>query len=529
MITRRTALAAGMTLPFARGLRAQETGGQRSFTILHTNDIHGRHVPFEAAPGNATSHTGDPGGNGTSFERAGRIGGFAALAAAIKAQRDAIGAENIVLVDAGDTFSDDLLGTLTQGEAIIRMMKALDYDFMALGNHEFDFGIDRLRELAAMAEFPMRGANVIEDATGQPLLGDPVRRIEVGGIRVALVALGYHNSHLTGNPANTKGLTFQNGTETMRALVPTLRPEAEVVVVVSHQGKTMDRKLLEEVEGIDLVIGGHSHDLITPPERIGGGWMVQALSDCAMLGRVTITVSANGTVDVTGVVQPLWLDEVGEDEAMAAMVADLRAPHRDALEAVIATAADRIGRQHSSESPFDQLVGRILREETGAEIAFMPGVGYGVSLNPGPITREALAVLLPHPSGAATLTLTGAQIREILEQTAANQAPEQPVDKLGGVIQTDGIRWTADLLRPIGDRLTEISVGDAPLDPERRYRVVANASMLNGLHRYDSFAEGEDTVRLDRNLFDIVEASFRKSGTVSAPAIGDMTIIKKKK
>lgn len=92
---------------------------------------------------------------------------------------------------------------------------------------------------------------------------------------------------------------------------------------------------------------------------------------------------------------PLLADVVVEDPEIAALVADFRTPHRETLEEVLATAAERIGRQHSSESPFDKLVGQILREETGAEIAFLPRVGYGVSLNPGPITREALATLLP--------------------------------------------------------------------------------------------------------------------------------------
>lgn len=514
----------GMTLPFARSLEAQEQDVERSFTILHTNDFHGRHMAFEVAPGNATAHTGDPGGDGTEFQRAGRIGGFAALAAAVAAHRAERGAGNVVLVDGGDTFSDDLLGNLTQGKANIRLMNAVGYDFMALGNHDFDYGLDRTRKLSELADFPIRGANVIDDSTGEPLFGEPVRMMEVGGVKVALLALGYHNTPLTGDRKNIDGLSFTSGIEAARRLVPELRREAEVVVVVSHQGKSVDEKLLEEVEGIDLVIGAHSHDLITPPERVGGGWLVQALSDGAMLGQVTIRLRGGAVTEVTGSMHPLWVDEVGEDPEIAALVAELRAPHREALEEVIATAAERIGRQHSSESPFDKLVGRILREETGAEIAFMPGVGYGVSLNAGPITREALTALLPHPTKPATLTLTGAEVREILEQSATNQAPGDPLEAVGGLIQTDGLVWSVDLGRPQGERVGEIRVGESALDPARRYSVVANAGMLEGLHKYDALKKGENATELQRSITDLVEAAFRKVGTVQAPPLGDVTV-----
>ncbi|MFP5406578.1 MAG: metallophosphoesterase, partial [Gammaproteobacteria bacterium] len=119
----------------------------RSVTLLYTNDFHGRYVPFAVEPGNATAQTGDPGRSPQSFEHAGRVGGFAALATAIERIRQARGPANVVLLHGGDTFSDDLLGNLTQGEAVIRLMNEVGYEFSALGNHDFDYGAQRTREL----------------------------------------------------------------------------------------------------------------------------------------------------------------------------------------------------------------------------------------------------------------------------------------------------------------------------------------------------------------------------------------------
>ncbi len=109
-----------------------------TFTILHTNDIHGRHRPFAVATGNATAQTGDPGRPASSFEHAGQVGGFAHLATAVARVRQQRGAANVLLLDGGDTFGDDMLANQTKGAAHIRLLNALGYQFMALGNHDYD-------------------------------------------------------------------------------------------------------------------------------------------------------------------------------------------------------------------------------------------------------------------------------------------------------------------------------------------------------------------------------------------------------
>ncbi|MEW6613788.1 MAG: bifunctional UDP-sugar hydrolase/5'-nucleotidase [Pseudomonadota bacterium] len=507
---------------------AAAADGARSgtLTILHTNDFHGRYMPFAVAPGNATAQTGDPGRAPQSFARTGKVNGFARLATAIAQIRRERGPTNVLLLHGGDTFSDDLLGNQTRGEAIIRLMNAVGYQFMALGNHDFDYGVERTRELQRFARFPMRGANVIDQASGRPFLGDPAVILTAGGLRVGILALGYHNTDQTGSPDNTKGLRFTSGIEAAKRYVPMLRRQADVVVVLSHQGSKVDRILAREVPDIDLIVGAHSHDEIAPPERIGKVRLVQALSDAAVLGEVTIRVADGQIADVRGVAHTLWDDRYPADPGVSRLIERLRAPHRAQLEAVIATAAERIGRRYKSESPFDTLAGEILRRHAKAEVAFLPGVGYGVSLSPGPIRREDLYTLLPHPSKVVSMRLTGAQILAILEQSATNQKPENPLDAVGGLVQTAGLRWTVDLTRPIGQRIRDVAVGDAPLDPDRSYRVVTHSGMLQGIHRYGTFAEGRDIERTEDKVTDVVEAGLRAMGTVRAPALGAVTLIK---
>lgn len=503
-----------------------EAGATGTITILHTNDFHGRYLPFRAAPGNATAQTGDPGREPAEFERSGLVGGFAQLATAVERLRRERGAANVLLLHGGDTFSDDLLGNRTRGEAMIRLMSALGYRMAALGNHDFDYGAERTRELQRLASFPLRGANVLERATGQPFLGEPFAVFAVGGVRVGVLALGYHNTHLTGNPEHVQALRFTDGIAAARQYVPRLRERADVVVVLSHQGTKVDELLAQQVSGIDVILAAHSHDRLEPPRRLGATWLAQAMSDAAMLGELVLEVRDGRVTAVRGQGHVLWSEAYPPEPRLAALIDSLRAPYRAELEERLAVAATPIGRQYRSESPFDKLVGRILREHTGAEIAMLPGVGYGVTLQPGPITREGLATLLPHSSRVVTLQLSGAQVRALLEQSATNQQPPTPQEWVGGLIQTDGLQWTVDLTRPIGQRARDVRVGGQPLAEARRYRVVTHGGMLAGIHRYDTFRQGSDVRETAEQVGEVVAAALRRLGTVSAPPLGDVTLVK---
>jgi 5'-nucleotidase / UDP-sugar diphosphatase len=495
-------------------------------TILHTNDIHGRHRPIPVIRGSATSQTGDPGQTWDEFDAEGQAGGFAALASAVSRFRRERGEENVLLVDGGDTFSDDLLGNLTEGEAVIRLMNKVGYQLMALGNHDYDYGSERTQQLQEMAVFPIRAANVIEQDSGRPFLGDPTVVLEAAGQRVGFLALTYHNTALTGNPKNYQGLEFQDGIQAARKYLPELRKRADVVVVLSHLGTAMDRVLALQVPEMDLIIGAHSHDRITQ-ERIGKVSLVQAVSDISVLGEVVIHLGGDRATNVESRLHTLWLTEFPEDEDMARLVEELRAPYKDILEEVIAIAGGAIGRNYRSESPFDRLVGEIMCLETGAQVAFMPGVGYGVTLQPGPITREALYTLIPHPAKLVTMRLSGKQILEILEQSATNQDPGDPSLIVGGLVQSAGLTWKLDFNQPLGSRVSEVDVRGMPIQRDHSYLVVTNAGMARGLHQYTPFTEGQDRKVHDIQVNELVEKAFKQMRTVNPPDTGNIHLVAK--
>ena len=520
------AILAAFLLAACSRTPATPRGPSGSFRILHTNDIHGDLREFRVDTGDATAQTGDPGRSPQQYPRAGVIGGFPRLAAAVNDIRQRRGARNVLLVDAGDTFGDQLLSNFTRGAATLRMMDALGYDFMALGNHDYEYTAERTRQLQGMVRFPMRGANAIVTTTGQPFLGDPTAVVTVGGVRVGLLALTYHNTDQTGNRDNTRELQFQSGIDVARRYVPALRGRADVVVVVSHQGTVVDSLLGERVPGIDIIIGGHSHDRIQPPRRVGGAWMVQALSDASALGELTVVVENGRLTRVEGTIHELYADRYQPDERFTRLLDSIRAPFRDTLDAVVATAADRIARHYKSESPVDVLAAEILRRHGQADAAFLPGLGFGVTMQPGPVTREMVFGMFPHPTTVVREQLTGAQVLEVLEQSATNMRPVDELNRVGGLVQTSGMRWTVDLTGPIGQRIRDVAIGGAPLDAARTYVVMTNGGLLQGTHRYATFARGTAIVRDARPFAVIFEEGLRAMHTVRAPASGFVSLVK---
>lgn len=520
-------LAASLLLALAGPLAANSTteGASGTFTILHTNDIHGRYMPFHVEPGNATAQTGDRARSYQEYARTGEVGGFAYLAGAIQHVRQARGAENVLLVDIGDTFADDLLANLTKGETIIRLMNSVGYQFMALGNHDFDYGLPQTRQLQRLADFPMRGANIIDEEIGQPVLGDPVKYFYVDGVKIAMLALGYHNTAMTGNKANFNGLKFVDGVETARRYVPQLRENADIVVLASHEGTRIDLDIAREVPGIDFIIGGHSHDGIAEPIRVGDTWVVQALSDGSALGNLQVTVEKGEITKVDYQLTTLWHGEVTPDPATAALVSQLRAPYESQLVDHVATVTEAIGRNYRSDSPFDVLTGEIMMAHTGADIAMLPGVGYGVTLYPGDMDREALYRLMPHPSKLATVDLSGAQVVELLEQSATNNRPADPKDIVGGLIQTAGISYVLDFDQPVGKRIREVKVAGKPIQADRRYKIATHNGMMGGLHKYHVLQQGQNIQATREGLTDLVETSLRERGDVVAPAAPSAILI----
>lgn len=498
----------------------------KKVSVLHTNDMHGSYMPFTTTLDNATAQTGDSIDNLMRFEKEGKIGGMAWMATAIKSIRKEKGNDHIILLDGGDTFSDDQLGNLTKGEAMILMMNKLNYDLMVLGNHDFDYSLERTHELENMANFPMRAANIIDQETGSPIFQDPYIILERGDLKIGLLPIGYRNTPLTGNSKNIKGLKFIKGIEAVDKYLPELKTKADIIVLLSHEGMAVDKIIAEKINGIDLIIGAHSHDVIEPPIKINQTYVVQALSDAAVLGETEMIITNKKLSGIKTRYHYLWHDTYTADEEQQKLVKELRKPFVSQLEEKITQTDTIIGRQYKSESPFDKVVTTLMKDNFKTDAAFLPGVGYGISLK-GTITSEDIYKLLPHPAKIVTLEMTGDQIRKTLEQTATNLKPENKLDIVGGLIQSSGIHYHVDLSRPIGKRISDIKINNESLVDSKLYKIATHSGMLNGIHNYAEFSKGTNIEKTDIILTEFILEKLRKVAELDFPEnMGEITVTK---
>ena len=481
--TRISALALFICMSIIAPVTAAQPGTSK-VVLLFSGDIHGHLEGWIGWDGELEGKS---------------VGGFDRLAAAVRSVKKEVGAGGVLLLDAGDAVGDTMIAAETKGQAIIQAMNAIGYDAMAIGNHEPDFAVAGLEQLMEQAKFPMLAAN-LRKASGD-LFAKPYLVREIAGIKIGILGLAYPNTPLTTAKKNVDGLIFQDPIESAREWVPELRSQgAEVLVALTHLGLGADIKLAKEIPGIDVILGGHSHNRTTQPIREGRTIIMHAGAHCSDLGRLDLSFAPNGKLqESTGRLILLDHERISADKELARVVAELTSPHMESLSKIIATAAMPITRaqtiagssprKRDEQSPADSLFADIIREATGSEIALLPGVGYGTAIPAGPITQGALRNLIPHDSKVVTLTLTGEQIIEILEQSLRNTYAQDPTTKVGGMIQVSGLDFRYD---PQALKVVQCAVGGMKIEPLKQYAVATNSMLAEGGHNYRTFLQGQN-------------------------------------
>jgi len=490
------------TLLFVQSLYAEPlvVPGERTFiTILHTNDFHGR---LE------------------SISVTGIVGGSARIATLVNEIRSS--APGIVLLlDAGDATHGTTLSNFFNGIPVIEVMNAIGYDAMEIGNHDFNYGQEGLTERASQAEFPLLAANIVVTATGEiPPFCQPYVIKEVAGKRIAIFGLITPDTPVVTHPKNVVGLTFLDPIETAAKLVPELRPKADLIIALTHIGYEMDRRLAEEVGGIHVIVGGHSHTKIDVPERVGneGGnaIIVQAWEYGMVLGRLDLEMRGKAIVRFSGELIPVTVD-VPEDPDVKAIVESYAAELKAAMSEVVGyTTVPLEGARsliRTRETNLGNLVADMMRWAAGdAQIALENGGGirWHRLFPAGPITRADVYELLPFLNTLVMMDLTGAQIKQALE----NSVSKYPTAD-GRFLQVSGLRFTFDPTKPAGSRVVNVWVGGEPLVETATYRVATNDFLAAGGDYYTVLTQGTNFVDTGVYLMDYMVEYLKEFSPVS--------------
>ena len=413
----------------------------------------------------------------------GRIGGLDRLATAVKAVRAERG-DKVLLLDGGDTWQGSLGANRTRGQDMIDCMALLKPDAMT-GHWEFTYGEARVSEAIKALGFPFLALNVRDTEWNEPVF-EPMKMFERGGVRIAVLGQAFPYTPV----ANPRWLipkwSFGIREEDVRVNVEKARSAgAELVVLLSHNGFDVDRKLAARVAGIDVILSGHTHDAL--PETIKVGTTLLVASGCAgkFLSRLDLDVRGGEVRDFRYKLIPLFADAIKPDAEMAAAIAKARAPFAQELERPVGRTESLLYRRGNFNGTFDDLICDSLLEERDAEIVLSPGFRWGTSVLPdAPITVEDIhnATAITYPQ-VYRQTMTGERLKTVLEDVADNLFNPDPYYQQGGdMVRCGGLGYAIDVGKPIGARISGMTLlrTGKPIEPRREYVVAGWASVNEG-------------------------------------------------
>ena len=468
--------------------------------ILHINDLHSR---IEAINKSDSTCSAAEAGKNECF------GGIARVKSAIDAARTQLGANaNILVLDAGDQFQGSLFYTQYKSGPVAEFMNGIGFDAMAIGNHEFDDGPAELLKLINAAKFPIISGNT-KIADGSELKDKFKGYIikEMGGQKVAVVSVLAKDTNETSSPGDK--VTFEDEIEYLKGAVKEIQDQGvNKIVVLSHVGYVKDQEIARSVDGIDVIVGGHSHTLLSSTDPKAAGPyptlvkspagvdvpIVTAYAYSKYLGDLKVTFDDNGVVKSAEGAPKLLDASVTPDEAFTKRVTELAGPLEALKQKEIGSTESAVDGSRemcrAKECTMGNLVADALLDrvkDQGVTIAFQNGGGLRASIDAGTVTMGEVLTVLPFQNSIATFQLKGSDVVAALENGVG-----QIEEGAGRFSQVAGLKYTFDRSKPAGSRIVSVEVkeGDAfvPLDPAKTYSAVANNYTRSGGDGYKVFA-----------------------------------------
>lgn len=500
--------------------------------LLHTNDMHSHLLPFRTAAGDS-------------------VGGFAHLATVVDSLRGRAGSS--LLLDAGDVFQGTPFYNFFRGEAEIRCLSAIGYDVMALGNHELDDGpASALRHMEQHATFPLVSANVdvrghvharsipppptgaeslpfkarqeqlagLADTTWQPI-ALPYVVLRVGERRVGIIGITTETLPMVVSRKNLINVRVRPVIPTIRTLLPEVRRQSDLVVVLSHCGLESDSLLARAVPGIDVIVAAHDHRALPEPilvrvpgqrNGIGGTLLVETGQWGQNVGWLDLDLGPAGIQAWTGGLTPVTPARPAAARVQR-VVDEYREKVRPLAGQVLATSSVPLPSEGMlrAETALGNFVADCMRRRAGADVALQNAGGLRTELAMGPITVGDVYTLLPFDNTLIVMEMTGRDVEAMLRESLVRR-------NRGGWGQLSGVTLTDANGVP-----TDIRVGGAPLDPKGVYRVATNSFTASGGDGYTVFRRARSKTDTDLSVRDVVMEELKRLKTIAPKVEGRVT------
>jgi 2',3'-cyclic-nucleotide 2'-phosphodiesterase (5'-nucleotidase family) len=490
----------------------EETSQVEEITILFTND-------FESAFDPIPAYWRDD----VEF-----LGGAAQLKTMVDSIRKA--EDMVLLFDAGDMFTGTL-SNRTQGELLMEMMITLGYDAMAIGNHEFDYGWRNFRHQMFRVPFPVLGANIFYKDTSIPF-SQPYAILEREGIRIGVIGVIGQHARSVVIASNVDSLDFIDPAIAVNAAMEELQDDVDIIVLLTHQGKTgpmqtdqeahpeiwrdfdEDIALSGSIQGIDVHLAGHAHRGIHEPfvHPETGTLIMQTFGHATHLGFIKLHYDRqqNQVVGHEGALLDVVSNHYTPDPIMLSKIEAYREKYPE-LQEVVGKSEARLVRKYNQESDLGNLFTDILRAETQSDVSFFNSGGIRADLPEGEINKADMLDAFPFQDKIWILNMTGAQIKEVLEQAFTLER---------GIIQVSGLKAEYNPRNPPGQRLTNLSINGQPVKDQQIYTASTIGVIAEGGDLYTTFTESEIVENDGPYFAEVLEAYLRGHEIINIPDRG---------
>jgi len=456
----------------------------------------------------------------------GKMGGISHMKPLIDYIRKERGDKNVLLLDSGDTWQGTAVALKTKGEAIVDAQNYLGVDVM-VGHWEFTYGKERVMELIKKLKGEFISQNVIDNDpfsdNFEELVFPPYTIKEVAGVKIGIIGQSFPFTS-TANPKRfTEGWSFGLRHETLQKYVNELRKEKQVdcVVVLSHDGFSVDQELAKKVKGVDFILSGHTHDPSPKPIVVNDTVILIAGSHGKYVGRLDIDIKKGKVDSYNFKLMPVASNLIPADKAGDDLIAKWYKPYDKELNEVLGTTKNILYKRDTFYSTFDALIGNAIQEEMKSDIVFTPGYRWGTTVLAGDgITKdnvyEMTAITYPE---VYTFELQGDKIANLLEDIADNVFNSNPLYQQGGdMSRLTGASYSIKIDAKAGNRISDFKIAGKPINLKKTYKVSSWGGNLQNA------GENLDKKKI-RAVYDVVSDYIRAKKVIDIPLKSNVKVL----
>ncbi|MDC7223655.1 MAG: 5'-nucleotidase C-terminal domain-containing protein [Spirochaetales bacterium] len=467
---------------------------QGEIVIIHTNDSHGRIIK--------TPQDGM---------------GFPQISGIVSDYRSAYPGR-VLLLDGGDTFHGTPFAALSEGENVAKVIDSMEYDAVAVGNHDMNYGLETLEGLNDLMEYTeVISANLVDKTGHRPFKPYVIKELgPKGKIKVGIFGLTTPQTLYKSNPKYVEEIAFRDTIETAREMVDELKDQVHIIICLSHLGvnpayEVTSMDVAREVRGIDLIVDGHSHTILEEGLWIEGTPIVQAGYSAKYVGVVTMSFGPDGRETDIKLISKREASDYTESSGLLYTVDAMEEANKLLTNRVIGETQVRLDGERihvrTGQTNLGTLIAESARWISGADMALINGGGIRASLEPGTITTGAVMNVLPFGNTLRVIEISGAGIREALEKGIAS-LPEPS----GAFPHTAGLTYDINLGKE-GNTVSHVRINGLPLVEDQIYTLATSDFLVLGGDEYTMFT-GCPVVKEFSTFDEVLEEYLKEQGPI---------------